>query len=364
MAPDMARVDVLMPAYNAAATLRDAIESIRAQTVRDIRIVVVNDGSTDATASIAAELARQDGRVKLVNTPNRGIVEARNEALRNATSEFIACLDADDLAFPHRLERELKYLANHPECVAVGAYVEHMDEHGATLGGMQQPTPPADADPAKAPALEPYIIQSTLLARRAAVEAAGLYRHVPNSEDSDLFWRLAERGALANLPEKLGKYRVHTASVSSSIVNGRIMAVGSQLGALSAVRRRTGKPDLVFSYALHAAMKRAATLEGMCATAVELLEADEARHLRIAAAAKLMELARYRPYELDAGDCAFIRSALPAAKHLTPQNQKEVDWYVTVTAARLLRKGMLSEALTLTPPKNYPVAAARVLLSR
>jgi glycosyltransferase involved in cell wall biosynthesis len=360
----MARIDVLIPAYNAAATLRDAIESVRAQTVQDIRIVVVNDGSKDETPAIAAEIARQDRRVVLIDTPNRGIVEARNEALRNATADCIACLDADDIAFPHRLERELAYLDAHAECVAVGSHVEHVDEKGAALPGMTQPTPPGAANPARAPALEPYIIQSTLLARRADVEAVGGYRHVPNSEDSDLYWRLAERGALVNLTEKLGKYRVHTASVSSSIVNGRIMAIGSQLGAMSAVRRRAGKADLAFSYDLHSAMKDAATLEGMCGLAAEQLELGEVQHLRIAAATKLMELARYRPYELDATDCAFIRAALPNTPHLTPQNQKEVEWYITVTAARLVRKGMLSEALTLTPPKNYPVAAARVLLSR
>ena len=360
----MARVDVLIPAYNAAATLRDAIESVRAQTLEDIRIVVVNDGSKDQTAAIAAEIAQQDRRIILVSTPNRGIVEARNEALRNAMSEFIACLDADDIAFPNRLERELDYLNAHPECVAVGSHVDHVDEDGVLIASMTQPVDPAKADAAKAPALEPYIIQSTLLARRADVEAVGGYRHVPNSEDSDLFWRLAERGALVNLTETLGKYRVHTASVSSSIVNGRIMAVGSQLGALSALRRRAGKPDLSFSYDLHIALKNAATMEAMCALAGKQLEAEEVQHFHLAVATKLMELARYRPYELDAADCAFVRAALPYAPRLPPQNQKEVEWYVTVTAARLIRKGMLSEALVLTPPKNYPIAAARVLLSR
>jgi glycosyltransferase involved in cell wall biosynthesis len=337
---------------------------VRGQTVEDIRIVVVNDGSTDETPAIAAEIAAEDARVRPVNTPNRGIVEARNEALRNATSEFIACLDADDIAFPRRLERELDYLNAHPECVAVGSHVDHVDENGVLLPAMTQPVDPALADAAKAPALEPYIIQSTLLARRADVEAVGGYRHVPKGGDSDLFWRLAERGALVNLTETLGKYRVHTASVSSSILNGRIMAIGSQLGALSAVRRRAGKPDLSFSYELHAALKDAVTLEAMYALASEQLEPSEKPHFHIAAATKLMELARYRPYELDAADCAFVRAALPHAARLAPQNQKEVDWYVTVTAARLLREGMLSEALTLTPLKNYPVTAARVLLAR
>src|SRR5262249_47690166 len=137
-----------------------------------------------------------------------------------------------------------------------------------------------------------------LMVRRAAIEAVGGYRYVPNSEDSDLFWRLAEQGTLVNLPDVLGKYRVHTASISSSIVSGRVMAIGSQLGALSALRRRGGREDIAFVRELPAVLKGAATLETMVAVARTLVGAEEIEHLRIAAAAKLMELARYRPYEL------------------------------------------------------------------
>lgn len=360
----MARVDVLMPAYNAASTLREAVESLCAQTLRDIRIVVVDDGSTDETPAVLRELAAADARVVVVTTPNQGIVEARNEALRCAEAEFIACLDSDDIAFPGRLEAQLAYMDAHPECVALGSAVEHVDENGATLPGMIQSGDPALADAGKAPALEPYLVQSTLMARRADVVTLGGYRHVPNSEDSDLFWRLGERGALVNLPEKLCKYRVHTSSISSSIVNGRIMAMGSQLGALSALRRRQGRRDLNFTLDAHTALKAAVTMEAMCEIASAQLDPEETRHLRIASATKLMELARYRPYELDAGDCAFVRAALPEVKRLSPQNQKEVDWYVTVTAARLVRKGLLAEAVALTPVQSYPVTAARVLLSR
>ena len=357
----MATIDVVMPAYNAAATLREAIDSLRSQTFRNIGIIVVDDGSTDTTPAILAELVRQDPRIRVVTKANDGIVEARNDGLRNCRAEFVACLDSDDISFPNRLERQLDYLRAHPECVAVGAAVEHVDEHGVPLAGLEQPGPPADADPAGAPAREPYIIQSTLMMRGKAVEAIGGYRHVPNSEDSDLFWRLAERGALVNLPEKLGRYRVHTASVSSSILNGRIMAMGSQLGALSAVRRRKGRTDLAFPRELHEAMKAAVTLEGMCQSVSGDLSTEEAQHLRIATATKLMELARYRPYEPDAADCAFIRAALPFARRLSLQNQKGVAWYVGVTAARLVRKGMFAEAFALTPPKTYPVAAIRAL---
>jgi glycosyltransferase involved in cell wall biosynthesis len=360
----MALVDVLIPAYNAAATLREAVESIRSQTLADLRIVVIDDGSTDATPQILAELTKEEPRLHVVRKANGGIVEARNEALRQGTAEFFACLDADDTSFPDRLVRQVEYLRTHPECVGVGGAVEHISESGKALSKLQQPGPPSAADAAKAPALEPYIVHSTLMARRAAVEAVGAYRHVPNSEDSDLFWRLAERGALVNLPETFGKYRVHTASASSSIVSGRVMAVGSQLGAISALRRRAGSEDIVFRYEMLADLKAAKTLEGMAELASQQLNPAEAQRLRIATSAKFMEMARYRPYELEPSDCAFIRSALQYTQLLTDQNRKEVTWYITVTGGRLMRKGLLREAMMLTPPKNYAVATARALMVR
>ena len=98
--------------------------------------------------------------------------------------------------------------------------------------------------------------------------------------------------------------------------------------------------------------------------AAQGLQDDESQHLAIATAAKLMELARYRPYEPDAADCRFIRAALPFARKLTSQNRKELEWYVTATAARLVGKGMIVEAFALTPPKSYPFAIARLLLAR
>jgi glycosyltransferase involved in cell wall biosynthesis len=356
----VATIDVVIPAYNAAGTISETIDSLRKQTFAGIRIIVVDDGSTDGTPAILAELVREDTRIHVVTKANDGIVEARNDGLRACTAEFIACLDADDTAFPLRLERQLNYLREHPGCVALGGAVEHMDERGATLSGLHQPGPPSAADPARTPAQEPYLVQSTLMMRRSAVEAVGGYRHVPNSEDSDLFWRLADVGELVNLPETLGRYRVH-ASISSSIVNGRIMAMGSQLGAISTLRRRAGRSDLEFPRALHESMKKAVTLEAMFALASRDLDKDEAERLRVATAGKLMELSRYRPYEPDGVDCAFIRSALPLAQKFGAQSRKEIDWYVAVTAARLVRKGRVAEAFALTPPTHYPVAAIRAL---
>lgn len=360
----MASVDILMPAYNAAATIGEAIDSLRDQSVRDIRIIVVDDGSIDETPAILADIAAREPRLVVVTKANAGIVEARNDALRHAEADIIACLDSDDIALPGRLERTLAYLHAHPECVAVGGAVEHIDVEGAPLSGLPPPSDPAGANAAAAPAVEPYIIQSTLMARRADVVAVGGYRHVPNSEDSDLYWRLASHGSLVNLPDKLSKYRVHTSSMSSSLHTGRIMAVGSQLGALSALRRQAGRADFAFPRGLHDALNRASSLAEMFEVASCDVDAAEARHLHIAIACKLMEMARYRPFEPDRADCDFIRASLPFAGSLGAQNQREVTWYVTVTGARLIRKGMFAEASALMQAKHFPVAAARLLVGQ
>ncbi len=360
----MAVIDVLLTAYNAEATLHEALDSLLAQTIADVRVVAVDDGSTDRTAQILSEYAQRDPRVAVVTRANGGIVEALNEGLAHCQSEFLARLDADDIAMPDRLERQLAYLRRHPECVAVGSDVEHIDADGAPLAGVPHPGPVQSADPTRAPGREPYVVHSTLMTRLAAVRAVGGYRHCPNSEDSDLFWRLSQRGGLFCLPEALCKYRVHGGSISGTLLNGRIMAVGSQLGALSALRRQLGRDDFEFRRSLPAELRQAGSLAAMYAIGAEMIAADERDHLRIAVATKLMELAGYRDYEPDVADCAFIRAALPCARHLSAQNQKEIGWYVTVTAARLVRKGRFAEALALTPPASYPVAAARVLLSR
>lgn len=360
----MAAVDVLIPAYNAEATLRETLDSVLAQTFTYFRIVLVDDGSSDATPAIAAEYAQRDPRIHVISQANGGVVDALNAGLKYCNAEFLARLDSDDVARPGRLAAQLAYLESHPDCVAVGSGVIHIDERNALLTGVPHPAPVDAADPTRAPGQEPYIVHSTMFARRAVVEAVGGYRHSPNSEDSDLFWRLAEHGELFSLPEALVKYRVHAASISSSLLNGRIMAVGSQLAALSALRRRRNRADLVFASTLPCLLRDAASLEAMWEIVAPIAEADEREHLRICIATKLMELARYRPYELAKSDCAFIRASLGMAGHLTKQNQREIDWYVTMTAARLVRKGLLAEALALTPPQSYPVAAARVLLKR
>jgi glycosyltransferase involved in cell wall biosynthesis len=359
----MPLIDVLIPAFNAETTVRSAIESMRRQSMTAIAIHVVDDGSTDATPRILAEMAAADPRLHVHRKENGGIVDALNFGLDFCTGEFVARHDADDLAYPNRLAAQLAYLQAHGDVSAVGAAVRHIDGAGVPIGTIARLGSPNDADPFYVPSREPYLIHPFLTVRRAAIEAAGRYRYVHHAEDTDLYWRLSERGRLHNLPEILGDYRLHDASISGrSIVNGRIMAVNSQLAGLSARRRRCGNGDIVFAKDKLAAYKHARSLAAMIDVAAPMLEPAEREELEESAAAKLLELTSYRPYELDAEDCAFIgRVARRGFAHLSAENRTMQERRISGAAARLAAGGQMRAALGMVPSGLYPAFAARYL---
>jgi hypothetical protein len=109
-------------------------------------------------------------------------------------------------------------------------------------------------------------------------------------------------------------------------------------------------------------LKSAGTLAAMMDLVASRLDASELPRLRLGAGIKLLELAHYRPYEIDVGDAAFVRSALADWDIASPENRGHIRWHVTQTSARLLRKGRFREALTLAPPAFLPRVAARAVL--
>jgi GT2 family glycosyltransferase len=347
-------VDILLPVFNGAVTITEAIESLQRQTFTNFRIIVVDDGSTDQTPEVLAALRARDSRITVVTQPNGGVVDALNAGLRLCRAEFVARQDADDISDPSRLAVELNYLRSHPDCVAVSGAVKHIDEQGQFLGTVQRFPQPDRADPRWAPSREPYLMHPFLMVRRADLQAIGGYRYVHYSEDTDLYWRLQERGAMQNLDTPLGKYRVHTRSISSaSIINGRIMASSSQLAGLSALRRRMGRADLHFPKEAITEYRNAQTLSKLWELGKRQLDDDEARYLRIAVASKLLELSDYRPYELEFSDCQFIRGALDELSRVPHPNRKDLSRLYARTGARLLISGRFREMATLTPPWLY-----------
>jgi glycosyltransferase involved in cell wall biosynthesis len=361
-----AAVDVIIPVYNAASTLDETLESIAAQTLKEFRVISIDDGSTDGSADILADWARGDSRFSYHSQTNSGIVDTLNIALDKVEAPYVARMDADDLCDPTRFERQHAYLDEHKQAVAVGGRVRHIDEDGAIIEGFPHPGDPSLADAWSVPAKEPYIIHPFLMARTGALRAAGGYRHMPHSEDTDLFWRLQDLGMLHNLDEMIGGYRLHAGSISgASITNGRIMAVGSQLAAWAARKRQQGLKEALFSDDLIGQLKKAGRLQAMCdlAEAQCDMSADDAPLFRCATAIKLLELADYRPYEIDLEDASFITAAVSKRKSLglTSRNLREIDWYLSVTARRLAMTGHTRTASALLPIRLWPMTALRAL---
>ena len=109
----MSTISVVIPAYNAAKTISETIDSVRRQTFTDFELIVINDGSSDHTAELVNAVA--DDRLQLFSYENGGLPVARNRGIDRASGEFIAFLDADDLWTPDKLELQLEALQKHPE---------------------------------------------------------------------------------------------------------------------------------------------------------------------------------------------------------------------------------------------------------
>jgi glycosyltransferase involved in cell wall biosynthesis len=354
-------VDILLPAYNSASTIKESIASLQHQTVRNLRIIVIDDGSTDETPAILKRLAQKDDRITVLTKPNGGIVEALNAGLDLCQSKFIARQDADDISDASRIAIQLDYLSKHPDCLAVSGATRHIDAAGHFTGYTHYFPPPGSADPKWAPQREPYLCHPFLMVRRSAILSLGGYRFVYHSEDTDLYWRLSEHGRLHNLDVPLGDYRMHDGSISGgSIVNGRIAALNSQLAGLSAQRRRAGRADLRFEKKMIIEYKRNPTSANIYALGSGQLDENETGYLRIAMAAKLLDLTYYRPFELELDDCVFIRQARSESHRLSPANRSQLNGLYSVTVARLLKKRLRREAATLAPPALYAQTAARV----
>ena len=356
-------VDVIIPIYNAASTLEEAVGSIQRQSYSAIRIILVDDGSTDETPNLLAKIAAADSRVIVLRQENSGIVDALNRGRKACDAPLIARHDADDIAAPDRLAKEVAFLENNPDVIAVSGAFRHINAAGKITAEIVRLPPLSDANPKWIPAREPYLLHPFLMLRRTALEAVGGYRYVFHAEDADLYWRLQERGRLVNLDDILGDYRLSSDSVSSkSIINGRIQALSSQLAAISAVRRRSNRPDITFPRGAIQDYRAAVTLTEMVRLAAAQLTADERAHLAIATSEKLRQLSTYRPYELELSDCRFVSASYKrGSRDLSPENRRDIAVRLSGAAARLIVLGQFRCGFALCPFALYPMMAMRVL---
>ncbi|HRK34140.1 MAG TPA: glycosyltransferase [Candidatus Hydrogenedentes bacterium] len=210
-------ISVITPVYNNASYLPEALDSILGQTFSDFEFILVNDGSTDNSLEVLETYARRDPRIRISSRENRGYISALNEGLAMARSEFIARMDADDVALPGRFEKQMNYMNAHPECVVVGGRVLLIDSDGMPLREMCTETEHEEIDAAHLAGRGGTIVHPAMLARRAAIDAIGQYSNAyPWAEDLDFFLRLAEVGKVANVPDIILRYRQHLSSIGYS----------------------------------------------------------------------------------------------------------------------------------------------------
>lgn len=201
-------VSVLMPVYNSQAFLREAIDSILNQTFTDFEFLIFNDGSTDKSLDIIQSYS--DQRIKLISySENAGYVRALNEGLKIANGKYIARMDADDVALPERLEKQVAFLEKNLGYAVCGSWAEF-----TTLGLAAMPTEDED--------LRIQLLHSTpfnhptTMIRKSSIDNGNIqYRHslVP-IEDYYFFFQVSKQGRMTILPQVLMKYRLHSASIS------------------------------------------------------------------------------------------------------------------------------------------------------
>jgi glycosyltransferase involved in cell wall biosynthesis len=208
-------LSVIMPAYNVAPYVRDAVTSVQAQTLRDFELVIVNDGSTDETLPILQEIAGHDPRLRIISRPNTGIVGALNEAISATTAPYIARMDGDDLCMPERFERQLGFLNANPDVLLVGSDVEFIDSHGARLKTYRPPQGSTAIQKALLEGNSGALIHPAIMGQRRAWSETGGYRESYQFvEDYDLYLRAARLGPLANVDKPLLRYRIHAQSTN------------------------------------------------------------------------------------------------------------------------------------------------------
>ncbi len=205
------RVSVIIPVYNGSLFLREAIESILKQTYTDFECIIVDDGSADDSVAIV-ESFKNDSRVVLLQQQHGGIVRALNAGIRASKGIYIARMDADDIAEPRRLEKQVRFLEESDACLC-GTYATLINKEGAASGTLRPPT--THTAIVRHALLHNPFIHPTVMMRRSLLEAVGFYREkYRHVEDYELWTRILPRCHTANIPETLLQYRVTDTSVT------------------------------------------------------------------------------------------------------------------------------------------------------
>lgn len=223
----------LLIVHNEERFIREALESLVAQTHRLEEIVVVDDGSTDGTPSIVSDAGLRDPRIRLVKVRRAGRVEALNHGIGTVRSPFIAMMDGDDRCRPERIDRQMSVLMSEPSAAFVSCGITRIGEDGKGIRGRAGSTR-SSVGPAA---------NSTMLVRTDVLRAHRYRAGFPHAEDYDLFSRIRDAGHLMlHLDEPLYEYRMNASGTSFA---HREAQIASTVNAkISSQLRRRGIEDV------------------------------------------------------------------------------------------------------------------------
>ncbi len=233
-------MSVLIGCWNNAATLREAIDSILGQTLADLELIVVDDGSTDETPAIVRAASASDPRVSYMPLPHMGISRSLNEGLNAARADFVAVQDADDWSLPARLERQAEVLERRLEVSVVGCRMTEVDPQGRP---MQPRTSFAPGDVNRIlMRFNPIPNSCAMIRRTRALEAGGYDPRYRYATEYDLWLRLADGGLITTLDEPLAVRRMSGANVAAR--KERAQTAEAVRIRVAAMRRRRSVADI------------------------------------------------------------------------------------------------------------------------
>jgi glycosyltransferase involved in cell wall biosynthesis len=216
-------ISVVIPVYNGAVTIDRTLVSVRAQTVTNIEIIVVDDGSNDGTQQIVDSHARTDSRIHIIRQSNQGVAVARNTGTKSARADLVAFIDADDLWRADALRKLASELNTHSQSFAVAyGWFALIDE---TDGIIDLSHRPRDSGHVLPRFCQGNLVgnASSALFRREALAAIGGFdptlraRSAQGCEDLQLFFRIAEKYQFAMVPEYITGYRTSALNMSSDL---------------------------------------------------------------------------------------------------------------------------------------------------
>lgn len=200
-----------MPVWNGASHLRESIDSILAQTERNFEFLIIDDGSTDDTVAIIESY--QDARIRLIRQEHEGIVVALNRGVAESRADWIARMDADDIAYPQRFELQLRALAKNPSAILCYSDIKIFGEDTNRQGNRRLPASMAllKAYLCYSP---PFVHPTVFFSKQAFNAVGGYLQEERHAEDFGLWGRLISQGGFVGIRKPLLNFRIHLESIS------------------------------------------------------------------------------------------------------------------------------------------------------